>query len=449
MNMRLINLMVNLFGPNVFLVGGCVRDGVLERKPKDWDFLVHGRVLGAIQLILAPFGQVKQANKSFPVLLFRFEGTDYEIAVPRTERSTGAGHKDFNIQTGVTPDEDASRRDFTINAMRCRLIDGQLEDPFGGVSDCKLRTVRAVGNPAHRFIEDPLRMLRAIRFAGQLDFTLDLGTFDALRQCSNLIQAIAPERVREELTKILATRHPSRCFYLMQSTGLLDYLIPELSACWMVDQNRYHIKPVFDHIMAVVDNTSPNHPAVRLAALLHDIAKPQCKTVDPESGAIHFYDHDEQGAVQARIILERLRYDTETIDQVCLLVREHMAFTGDGEPSARHIRRFIHRVGKNNVPAMIMLLTADALGGKWDKESGIAFQRRMGRIIQELDYNPPTQTRDLAVTGHDVMTILNCRPGPLVGSILADLMEQVLDNPELNTKEQLIDCIKSSRRRAS
>ncbi len=424
----------------IYEVGGAVRDRYISPvlPDKDRDYLVTGIPLDDLCTLLTDFGKVDLVGKSFGVIKFlpfrRFGGDQvFDIALPRTEYSTGPGHKDFkvNYDHNLKVEDDLVRRDFTINAMAEDLSTGELVDPLDGRSDIKKRLIR-ITNPGS-FKDDPLRMLRAVQFSARFEFQVEESTLASLEENAGLISTISPERIQEELNKLLLkAKYPSSGFRLMQKVGLLDKVLPELAAAVGVDQpGGYHAYDVFEHSILAAD-FAPRELVIRLAALLHDVSKPDTK-VPTEQGAT-FYGHEKKGSRVARRILQRLRYSNQIIDQVCLLVDKHMFTTGVTD---KGVRRLIRRMGQDLIFTLLDLRRADvAAQGKGGNTRDV--DELEERIKLELEKKSPFGLRDLAIDGNDIMETFKLPPSPRVGKVLNHLLELVLDDPGLNEKERLL-----------
>ncbi len=422
----------------IYEVGGAVRDKLLFRtdSTKDRDYVVTGIPYEDLTKTLAPFGSLSLVGRSFGVIKFtQFvsgKPITFDITLPRTEHSTGVGHKDFSIHFDpfLAIEEDLKRRDFTINAMAWALGSEDLIDPLEGRIDLENRLIRMVYPDS--FKDDPLRMLRAVQFAARFEFDIEATTFDAMAKHASLIQSVSQERIAEELNKLLVLADkPSHGFRLMESSGLLKEILPELQECVGVDQpGGYHKYDVFQHTLEAVD-AAPRRLRVRLAALFHDINKPQAKR-EVDVGAT-FYGHEVIGARTAQNIMHRLRYSRELIGEVSRLVDRHM-FTTD--VTSKGLRRLVRRVGVPLIFDLLDLRRADvvAQGMGGTTEDVDRFEQD---IKDELDRKPPFSVSDLAVDGTDVMAQFDLQPGQIVGKILDHLLEQVLDNPSYNTPEKL------------
>jgi tRNA nucleotidyltransferase (CCA-adding enzyme) len=424
----------------IYEVGGAVRDRYISPilPDKDKDYLVTGIPLDELCSLLSEFGKVDLVGKSFGVIKFlpskRFDRDQvFDMAIPRKEYSTGPGHKDFKVEydPNLRVEDDLSRRDFTINSMAEDLSTGELVDPFGGRKDIKRRLIR-ITNP-DSFKEDPLRMLRGIQFAARFEFEIEENTLKSLEENVDLITTVSSERIQEELNKLLLkAKYPSAGFRLMQKTGLLERILPELSKAAGVDQpGGYHAYDVLEHSILAVDS-APRDLVIRLAALFHDISKPETKSPTPDGAT--FYGHEKRGSRVTQKVLQRLRYSNEIVDQVSLLVDKHMFTTGVTD---KGVRRLIRKMGEVLVFSLLDLRRADVVAqGRGGATQDV--DELEERIRLELEKKPPFGLNDLAVNGSDIMSTLNIPPSPLVGQILNYLLEMVLDDPELNQKETLL-----------
>ncbi len=424
----------------IYEVGGAVRDRFISPilPDKDKDYLITGIPMDELCSLLSRFGKVDLVGKSFGVIKFlpfkRFDGEHvFDVALPRKEYSTGPGHKDFRVEYDHTlrVEDDLSRRDFTINAMAENLATGKLVDPLNGRKDIKRRLIR-ITSP-NSFRDDPLRMLRGIQFAARFEFELEEETLDSLQENADLITTISPERIQEELNKLLTkAKYPSAGFRLMQQVGLLEKILPELaSAVGVTQPGGYHAYDVFEHSILTADS-APRDLVIRLAALLHDVSKPETKA-PTESGAT-FYGHEKRGARVARRALQRLRYSNQIIEHVTLLIDKHMFTTGVTD---KGLRRLIRKMGEELVFPLLDLRRADVVAqGKGGNTEDV--DELEERIRLEIERQPPFGLKDLAMNGNDIMKTFNLPPSPLVGQVLNYLLELVLDDPEVNQKDKLM-----------
>lgn len=429
-------------GYEVYFVGGSVRNLLLDQKPKDWD-LTTNATPEEIQAVF-PDSFYDNAFGTVGIPLPAAAETEHpgivEITTYRTEGTYKDHRRPEKVTWGKTIEEDLSRRDFTVNAIALRLP-ATFKDPFNGQEDLKSKIIRAVGNPEERFKEDALRLMRAIRFATQLSFSIEENTMAAIVKDAELIQHISGERVRDELLKILGSEHAYEGVMLLDATGLLQYVLPELMTGKGVSQERpgrHHTADVFTHNVLALKHTPATDPLVRLATLLHDAGKPQVRSED-ENGLVIFYNHEVAGARIARQIADRLHLSKKDREKIVTLIRWHM-FTVDEHITDSAVRRFIRRVGLENVKDMIELRIGDRLGSGTQTAESWRLKQFKERIEKEL--NPPFSINDLAIDGNDIMKELDIKPGPKIGQILQVLFEEVDENLELNTREHLLQRIK-------
>jgi len=367
----------------------------------------------------------------------------YEVTPYRREGE----YKDFRHPNDVvwakTIEEDLRRRDFTINAMALKKNgkdDYEVIDPFGGQKDLDKKIIRAVGNAHDRFSEDALRMMRAIRIAAELGFTIEEETLEAIKKNAPLINKIAKERVKEELFKLLGSPNPYEGMLLFRNSALMQEVLPEMEKCFGVEQKspgRHHIYDVGNHLLMSLKECKSTDPLVRFATLIHDIGKPATYKKLP-TGVITFYNHEVISTKIAKNIAERLRFSNKEAEKFITLIRWHQ-FTVDERQTDSAIRRFIRNVGKENISDMITLRIADRLGGgaretSWRLEE---FKKRLIEVQKE-----PFTVRDLKIDGNDVMKELNLKPGPKVGEILNTLFEEVVEKKLPNEKPELLKRLK-------
>lgn len=402
-------------GYQAYLVGGAVRDAFLQRPITDWDVVTSA----SPEEIKAIFSDIKFFALKHDTVTLVNSGRHFEV--------TSFRGRIKSLQ------EDLTFRDFTINAMAYDLEISRVLDPCGGKADIKRKLVRAVGNPQKRFQEDPVRLLRAVRIATELDFKIELETLKTLTSMASRLRSAAPERIREELMKLLASSRPSTGFSLMVRTGLLKYFLPELIEGYRKKQNAYHRHTIFKHIMETIDRVQPD-PVLRLTALLHDIGKPRVR--EKIHGEWRFLGHEEASAALSQEIMDRLRFSKGTILKVNNLVRHHMIdYNSKWSDSA--VRRLIRRVGPEDIMDLLVFRRADLLAHPAENQELDLLDELETRIKHEIKGHVATKTQDLAIDGHKVMEILGISSGKEVGEILEDLIEQVTDNPELNNKTQL------------
>jgi poly(A) polymerase/tRNA nucleotidyltransferase (CCA-adding enzyme) len=434
-------------GFEAYLVGGCVRDIILNREPKDWDIATDARP-EEIQKIFEDsvyendFGTVGVKTGSENEKLKIIEITTYRIEGKYSDNR----HPDEVIFTKKIKD-DLARRDFTINAMALPIIselpkniETDIFDPFDGLIDLKNKTIKAVLDPEKRFAEDALRIMRAARFATELDFEIELNTRRAIEKYSKDLNNIAKERIRDELVKIIMSPNAMKGILLLEDLGILVYVLPELREGIGVAQNKHHIFTIFDHSLKSLDYAVKQNYSfeVRMASLLHDVGKPRSKRGEGYNST--FYQHEYIGARMAITMLDRLRFPKETIEKITHLIRYHMFYYNVGEISDAGVRRFIVRVGPENIDDLLKVREADRIGSGVKK--AIPYKLRHLLFMIEKVKHDPLSPKMLKVNGDDIMKTLKINPGPRIGWILNALLEEVLDDPKKNEKEFLLKRIK-------
>lgn len=445
---------------SLYLVGGCVRDLLLRRPVKDWDFTTNATPEQILEMFPDGFYDNSFGTVGLPAEVLIKSGIEIEenkrnqvleVTTFRTEHGY-SDRRHPEVSWGKTIEEDLERRDFTINAIALEIKDDQAQpaliDPFGGQQDIERKIIRAVGDPDKRFKEDALRLMRAIRIATELTFSIEEKTLSAITTDSALLSEIAKERVRDELMRILASDFPYEGVMLLKNTGLLQFILPELLEGIDISQERpgrHHKTDVFTHNVMALKLCPSVNPVVRFATLIHDIAKPRVASTDND-GFIIFHNHEIEGAKMAYHICEHLRFSKKDRQKVVTLVRWHM-FTVDENTTDSAIRRFIRHVGIENVQDMIDLRIGDRLGsGTQTAESWRLklFKKRIEEQLAPL----PFSINDLAVDGNDIMKELNSKPGPEIGKILQKLFEEVDEDLSKNTKEHLLKRVKEINKKA-
>ncbi|GHV55051.1 HDIG domain-containing protein [Spirochaetia bacterium] len=425
-------------GKEVYLVGGAVRDLFRGKKAQDWDLATNATPEEVIALFRRERWRVIPTGIKHGTVTVHYKGHDLEVTTFRTESDYRDGRHPDTVAYAATIEEDLSRRDFRMNAIALHLPDGEPVDPFGGMTDIKNQLIRCVGNPAERFTEDGLRPLRGVRFAAQLGFTIDPPTLDAIPQALPVTAGVSPERVRDELDKIIGSPNPAAAFRLMEQTGLLRLILPELADCRGIDQKGYHQFDVLDHSLLACDYAGrKNYPLeVGLAALFHDIGKPAVRQLDG-GGIWTFHQHEKISAKITRKILTRLRYSNAQIDGVCHLIEEHM-FHYEEIWSDAAVRRFIIRTGEENLENLYRLRRCDAYGMAGTEPGPDFLLPLLSRVDAVLAGSNAFSLKDLAVSGKDLLAA-GVKPGKYIGIILNELLETVVDDPESNTREKLLE----------
>lgn len=416
-------------GFEAFAVGGCVRDALLGRKPKDWDITTDAHP-SEIKEIFNKTVDTGLKHGTVTVLMDR-EG--FEVTTYRVDGDYSDGRHPDRVSFTPSLSEDLKRRDFTVNAMAYSDSAG-LVDEFGGIGDLSEGIIRCVGKADDRFNEDALRMMRAVRFSAVLGFDIEKDTFDAIKRNHELLKKISAERIFSEFIQLLTSKHPERLYELYES-GLTEMFLPEFDAVMRCEQNtKHHIYPVGVHTVEVVKRVREDK-VMRLAALMHDLGKPVCKTTDDE-GTDHFHGHPAVSAGMASSILQRLKSDNDTIDKVKRLVLWHDARTLPEKPA---VRRLMAKVGAENLEDLFELQRADVLAQseykREEKLERIAAVEETARVIREE--GDAVSLAMLKINGRDLID-MGIERGPGIGRILELLLEAVMDAPEKNEREQLL-----------
>lgn len=419
-----------------YLVGGCVRDTLLEREPKDWDLATDAtpeKIIGLFPKTFYEntFGTVGVVNEETENESLRtIEVTPYRLET---------GYSDFRrpdkIEWGKKIEEDLARRDFTINALAYDAKREELLDIFHGQEDLKRKLIRTVGKPEERFREDALRMFRALRLASELNFALEHETQKAILANSELLKHISGERIRDELTKIIASDSPALALDLAARLGLLKYISPEFEKGIGMEQNQAHAYTVWEHLLRSLNHAAKrNFPFhVRLAAFVHDVAKPHTRS--RKNNQWTFYGHDVVGARLSKKILEDLKFPKDTTEKVVKLVRWHMFFSDTDKITPSAVRRIVRNVGPDLIWDLVNLRTADRIGTGRPKETPYRLRKYKAMIEEVL--RDPISVKQLSIDGARIMEILASKPGPNIGFILEILLAEVLEKPELNTRSFL------------
>jgi poly(A) polymerase/tRNA nucleotidyltransferase (CCA-adding enzyme) len=444
---------LNKGGFEAYVVGGCVRDFLMEKIPKDWDITTNAKP----EEILAIFDFGKYENNFGTVLLPIRDGEVLldviEVTTYRSEQGYSDRRHPDEVIFETEIDKDLERRDFTVNAMALapfneKLLEKEgrrqievggapfvLIDLFGGEKDIRKKVLRAVGEPMERFKEDALRMLRAVRFISQLGFELEPKTQRAIVKLAGSVKFVSKERIRDELIKILDSDKPSEGIRLLHDCKLLQYILPELEEGVGMAQNHHHIYQVYEHNVLTLKNCPSDKWTVRLAALLHDVAKPKTRKVI--DGVATFYNHEYVGAKMTSRIMDRLKFSNEDKDIVVNLVKNHMFYYQVGEVTAASVRRLIVKVGRENLQDLIHLRMADRVGSGTPK--ALPYKLQHLQYMMEKVQHDPVSVKMLKINGNDLMTDLKMEPSPKMGAILDVLLSEVLEDPELNIREHLLE----------
>lgn len=425
-------------GFEAWIVGGCVRDLLIKRPPNDWDITTNAnpeqiQALFENTFYTNEFGTVGVVNDSTEDPKLKV----VEVTPYRLEGKYSDARRPDTVIFSQKIEDDLKRRDFTINALAYNPADDKLLDLYDGIKDIQAGVLRTVGDPGDRFGEDALRILRAVRISAELNFTIDEATKRAMQANAGQLGKISKERIRDELVRVLMSDKPMKALLLAQSLGLLPYILPELEQGIGVDQNQAHSYDVFEHsirsLQHAADKAWPFD--VRLAALLHDVGKPKSRRFSDEKNDWTFHGHEVVGARIAKKVLENLKFSRETIEKVVSLVRWHMFFSDPEKITLSAVRRIVANVGKDNIWDLINLRICDRIGTGRPKEQPFRLRKYQSMIEQAL--RDPISVGMLAVDGRSLMEATGEKPGPRLGWMLHALLEEVLDDPQKNTKEYL------------
>jgi tRNA nucleotidyltransferase (CCA-adding enzyme) len=423
-------------GFRAWVVGGSLRDVLMGRTPKDWDLATSATP----QQIMKVFKRVVPTGIQHGTVTVLWRGGSYEITTLRGEGAYSDSRRPDSVTFIDDIEQDLARRDFTVNALAYDPLNDRLIDPFGGLTDMNAKLLRTVGRAEDRFSEDGLRVLRAARFAATLEFELEPATRAAIPATLDAFRRVSPERVRDEWLRTLDARVPSRGFEVMQQTGILGVTCPDLVEQVDCAQNRYHAYDVWRHSLACMD-ACERGAVHRLAGLLHDLGKPRTRAFSDKTNDYTFYNHEVVGARMAETWLKRYRFSNEERDRVTHLVRNHLVcYTDEWTDGA--VRRFVRRVGLDAIDDLLDLARADALGkGREVVDELDALTRLRERITAAQEQGAAFGLRDLAIDGADVMKRLGITPGPRVGKVLEELLQRVLERPELNERDALLGVV--------
>jgi len=426
-------------GFEAYVVGGCVRDFLLGVNPKDWDVTTNAKP-EEIQKVFPDsfyennFLTVTARTKSKDPKLSEVEVTTYRLEAKYSDKR----HPD-DVRFAKNLDEDLARRDFTINAMAMD-VEGNVTDLFGGQKDLKSKIIKTVGKAEERFSEDALRMLRAVRFATTLGFSIEKETADAIKKNSIWIEVISRERIRDELVKIIMSNGAAEGVDLLREVGLLKFILPELQENYGVGQNKHHIYDCYTHAIKALEFTAKKKLSmqIRIASLLHDVGKPRVKKGDGKDST--FYNHEVVGAKMTFEILNRLKFSKKDIEKITKLVRYHLFYYNVDEVSDSSVRRLVKNIGPENMEDLLWVRQADRIGSGVPKAEPYKL-RHLKYVIDKVSQDP-ISAKMLKVNGKDIMNILEIKPGPKVGQILDVILGYVLEDPKKNDKKFLESKIK-------
>ncbi len=425
---------LNGAGFEAYAVGGCVRDLLLGKEPKDWDVTTNAKPeqiqdLFPEHVYENTFGTVAVKTGSETPSLALIEITPYRIEGKYTDKR----HPD-SVQFADKLEADLSRRDFTVNSMAMSL-DGTIIDTFDGQKDLKKKLIRTVGESKRRFEEDALRLLRAVRFSAQLGFEIDPETKEAIKENAEWLRTISKERIRDEFVKTIESNGAYEGILMLEELGLLEHIVPELREGIDVTQNLHHIYTVWEHNTRALKYTvEKNYSlAVRLGSLFHDIGKPRSKRGEGTHST--FYGHEVIGARMVAGIMDRLKFPKDIGEKIVKLVRYHMFYYNVDEVTESSVRRLLVNVGQENVEDLLKLREADRIGS--GRPKAVPYKLRHLKYIIDKVSRDPISVKMLKINGNDLMNELGIEPGPKVGLVLNSLLAEVLDDPTRNTAEYL------------
>lgn len=424
-------------GFEAYVVGGCTRDLMLGKTPKDWDLTTNAKP----EEIQGLFPE-HYANNDYGTIGVKTESEDptlqvIEVTPYRTESGYSDARRPDAVTFGVSLGEDLKRRDFTVNALAYRISTEELVDDFGGVADLAARRLKAVGDPNERFAEDALRMLRAVRLAAELDFMIESETMAAITRHSQQLSRISTERITGEFTRTIMSPTPMQGIILMEKLGLLEQFLPELREGIGIDQSGVHVYDVFEHLLRAVQAAADkNHSlTLRLGALFHDIAKPRTRREGGKTKRYTFFGHEVVGARMTKQIMDRMKFPRDLTTEVVSLVRWHMFFSDPDEVTLAAVRRTIARVGEEHIEDLLNLRVCDRLGMGRPKEQPFRFRKYKAMVDEAL--RDPISVKLLKINGDRIMELTDEKPGRRLGYVLHALLEEALDDASKNTEEYM------------
>ena len=419
-------------GGQAWVVGGGVRDTLLDRPVRDWD-LATDLTPDRIQRL---FPRTLSVGAQFGTIVVLGEEDQYEVTTFRRDLGYSDGRHPDAVSYAERPEDDLARRDFTVNSLAYDPESDTLLDPHGGLRDLELGILRTVGEPWRRFREDGLRLLRAVRLSSQLDFSIEPETLRALVRCAPLLLQVSSERIAVEMERLLATERAGAALEMLHETGLLRHILPELVNCYGVAQNPHHAYDVFYHTLATIDGATPGDRIVRWAALFHDVGKPETRVLAETTAT--FYSHQIRSEQHARRALSRLRFSNDDRKIVAHLVRHHMFhYTPDWTDGA--VRRFLRAIGRDQVENLYRLRAADTRGNGKRNRLAPELDELAERIERVIAAEEAVHVTDLEVDGHVLMEEFGRPPGRWIGELLHALLEEVLEDPTLNEEHALLE----------
>ncbi len=428
-------------GFEAYLVGGCARDIFLGRKPRDWDFTTNAKPEQIIPLFPKTFYE-----NTFGTVAIVNEGVEdetlklVEVTPYRTESNYNDHRHPDQVHFSDKVEDDLKRRDFTINAIALTINEGAIKDVidlYGGIKDIKDKTIRTVGEPRERFQEDALRLMRTVRLAIELGFTIEQQTAKAIVETSNLLTRISTERIRDEFVKIIMAKEPKKGIEMLHELKLLQYISPELEQGIGIEQNQAHAYDVWEHLLRSLQHAADKDWSleIRLAALFHDISKPETRRFSRETNQFTFYGHEVVGSRETKKILERMKFPKKVIDKVVILIRWHMFFSDTESITLSAVRRMITNVGPENIWDLMDLRICDRIGTGRPKENPYRLRKYHAMVDEAM--RDPISVGMLKIDGKKIIEVTKSAPGPKIGWILHALLEEVLDDPSKNKENYL------------
>lgn len=425
-------------GFEAYLIGGCVRDILISKIPKDWDITTNAHP-EQIQALFADtycnndFGTVGVENKETEDPTLKV----IEVTPYRTESTYTDARRPDSVTFGVSLEEDLKRRDFTVNAIAYRIADEKIVDLFDGIGDIEKKRLKTVGEPDERFAEDALRMMRAVRLSSELNFAIETKTLDSIIKNAPHLSRISIERTSEEFLRIINAPTPMQGVVLLEKLGLIDYILPEIKESIGCEQGGIHAYDVYEHILRTLQAAADKDfsTELRLAALFHDIGKPATRRTGGKNKHYTFFGHEVVGARMTKKALERLKMPRELIDIVEKLVRWHMFFSDPDLITLSAVRRTIVRIGQDHIEDLLNLRVCDRIGTGRPKEQPFRFRKYKAMVDQAL--RDPISVKMLKINGDIIMDKTGEKPGKKLGYVLHTLLEEVLDSPEKNEESYL------------
>lgn len=427
-------------GHEAYIVGGCVRDYLRKEKPNDWDITTSAKPKEIQKIFKRSFYDNSFGTVGVPLDVEDKSLKVVEITTYRTESSyTDSRHPD-KVEFADSVQEDLARRDFTINAIAYDPVDKKYIDPYDGKKDIKAETIRTVGNPDERFKEDALRLMRAVRFACQLDFVIEKNTFASIKEHSETLRKIAKERIKDELVKVILSKKAHFGIMYLHEAGLFKYILPEMEMGIGISQNHHHPYDCYYHGVYALEYAALQNYSleVRLASLLHDIGKPYVK--EGMGTRSTFYNHAQFGAKVTKTVLKRLRFSNKLIEKVAHLVNYHLFYYETDIVTESGVRRLLRRLGKENVKDFMEVRMCDRMGSRVPKAK--PYRLRHLEYMFEKVGSDPIDPKMLKINGDEIMQIFSLEPSKRVGLLLESLLQEVLDDPKKNIKKYLKERVK-------